>query len=102
MLLCSVVVMLPTRLGTEFNISNLKKRWNTDELRFPKSELNLNFNKPEKLSRMLLESFVYLSFQNIRFFTTNQREKRVEVQFNELWTRAIHCQGLSLSPVDSK
>jgi len=32
-----------------------RKRWDTDELRFPKSELNLNFNKTEELSRMLLE-----------------------------------------------
>jgi hypothetical protein len=31
------------------------KRWNTDELRFNKLELNLNFNKSEEISWMLLE-----------------------------------------------
>jgi hypothetical protein len=45
-----------------------------DEIRLQKSELNLNFNKPEELSRVLLELFFYLSFLIIRFFTTTQRK----------------------------
>jgi hypothetical protein len=51
------------------------KRWNTDELRFHKSKLNLNFNKPEEISRMLLELLFNLSFLIIRFFTANQKKK---------------------------
>jgi hypothetical protein len=46
-----------------------------DELRFHKSELTLNFNKPEEISRMLLELFFYLPILIIRFFTTNQRKE---------------------------
>jgi hypothetical protein len=41
------------------------KRWNTDELRFHKSELNLNFNKSEEISRMLLELLFYFTLSPV-------------------------------------
>ncbi len=31
----------------------------------------------------------------IRFFTTSQRKKRIDVQLDELWTVDLVCRGLS-------
>ncbi len=41
------------------------KRWNTDEIRFHKSKLNLNFNKSEEISRMLLELLFYFTLSPV-------------------------------------